>query len=131
MGGEISRSRPEEPEPALTLHACFSGVPTARLPSALDAEPPGCDQLALFTATGMTMGSEASAACGASSAELSTGSRVPGSFTSGSPVIGSSSFSADGIDEHPAATSASPRARAGRARIVIACAAVSAAPPPR
>src|SRR5262249_38267173 len=67
-----------------------------RLPKELVAWPPGCGQLGLVSAAGMTIGSvELSFWPAAESFDVRTASRLPGSTTSFSPVIPSSKWDAE------------------------------------
>src|SRR3954451_20458957 len=99
----MSRASSLEPSPALTAQLRARLGPTARLPSALVADPPGCDQLAFGCAAGMmtdSLGSVVGASAEAPGAI--TLSRLPGRTTSFSPVTSSRSFEAE---LQPASTS--------------------------
>ncbi len=96
IGLATMRPSPEVPSPALAAQARDSVAPAERLPKELVAWPPGCAQLELVSAVGMTIGSLDVSFCGAEdSLGDSTLSRLPGSTTSFSPVTPSSSFEAE------------------------------------
>ena len=104
IGVAMTRPPPSEPAPASADQRREKVGPSARLPKALVAEPPGCIQPSLLCAAGRTIGS---VACGSSpvpGAGPSASSRVPGRTVSLSPVTLLRSRSAE-----PQA--ASPRAR--------------------
>jgi hypothetical protein len=96
IGLATMRPSPVVPSPALAVQARASVAPAERLPKELVAWPPGCAQLALVSAVGMTIGSlDVSFWPVADSFGERTGSRLPGRTTSFSPVTPSSSFCAE------------------------------------
>src|SRR4029078_8028908 len=96
IGLATMRPSPVVPSPALADQTRDSVAPAERLPKALVACPPGCAQLALVSAVGMTIGSlDVSFWPALESLGARTLSRLPGRTTSFSPVTPSSSFEAD------------------------------------
>src|SRR5437870_10505237 len=96
IGLATMRPSLDVPSPALAAQARDSVAPAERFPKELVAWPPGCAQLELVSAVGMTMGSlDASLGAVVESPGDNTLSRLPGRTTSFSPVTPSSSFDAE------------------------------------